>query len=421
MRIVERVQMMGPGLVFALGSIGARDLISNSVAGSLVGLGMVWVLVLAVGARYVLLDASARYVLFTGETLLSGCSRLGRWPVIGMFTASLIRRHVSALTKVLLLGTAAHVVMPLPTEYSVAIWGVGSWCLGFVLLYWGRYVWVERVSRPMAAVLGLSLGAIAILSMPDLGRMVASLMPKAYPTDPGVKSQAVVVMAVLAAAIGSFSNLSYPAYVHEKGWRSKEAAAQQKLDLRVSIFLLFSMLVLVQVAAAGVLESRGLRVEKVEDLTAIYTEVLGAPGRILFGVALWCAAFSSYISNGAGQGIMLADIYHRLIGKATEPKGDPKSAVELPAYRWSILFMFCSPVYVFFTGWTPMGLVLVYGLVSVLTLPIMASVILFLTCSRARMGEAANGWVTNLILVATIVCAAALSWQGAVDLFHESR
>lgn len=83
--------------------------------------------------------------------------------------------------------------------------------------------------------------------------------------------------------------------------------------------------------------------------------------------------------------------------------------------------MFCSPVYVFFTGWTPMGLVLVYGLVSILTLPIMASVILFLTSSRARMGEAANGWLTNGILVATILCAVVLSWQGAVDLLQEFR
>lgn len=39
--IIEARAVIGPGLVFALGSIGARDLISNSVAGSVVGLGMV--------------------------------------------------------------------------------------------------------------------------------------------------------------------------------------------------------------------------------------------------------------------------------------------------------------------------------------------------------------------------------------------
>jgi Mn2+/Fe2+ NRAMP family transporter len=79
MRIVERVQMMGPGLVFALGSIGARDLISNSVAGSLVGLGMVWGLVLAVGARYVLLDASAKLGLGLSREELTNTPPIRDW------------------------------------------------------------------------------------------------------------------------------------------------------------------------------------------------------------------------------------------------------------------------------------------------------------------------------------------------------
>lgn len=143
---------------------------------------------------------------------------------------------------------------------------------------------------------------------------------QAYPTDPGVKSQAVVVMAVLAAAIGSFSNLSYPAYVHEKGWRSKEAAARQKLDLRVSIFLLFLD---AGVGAGGRGGCAGVaRTEGGES---------GGPDGHLHRSAwcsradpVWCRALTYrvqlLVSNGAGQGIMLADIYHRLIGRVTDPR-----------------------------------------------------------------------------------------------------
>jgi len=225
-----------------------------------------------------------------------------------------------------------------------------------------------------------------------------------------------VSMAVLAAALGSFSNLSYPAYLHEKGWRTPAARSWQRTDLLLGMGLLMTILLLIQVAAAGVLLPRGLHVEKVEDLTAMFTEFLGDPGRILFGVCLWCASFASTLSNGSGQGIMLADVYHRFISRQTDAVALEGKAGDLPAYRWSVIFMFCSPLYVFLTDWTPVGLVLAYGVLSVATLPVMASLILLLTADRKRMGADANTWATNLVLLFTIVCALQLSWQGLMEL-----
>ena len=131
---------------------------------------------------------------------------------------------------------------------------------------------------------------------------------------------------------------------------------------------------------------------------------------------LWCASFASTLSNGSGQGIMLADVYNRFIVRQADA-GDPVGkAGDLPAYRWSILFMFCSPLYVFLTEWTPVGLVLAYGVVSVATLPVMGTLILLLTADRKRMGTQVNTWGTNLVLVVTIMCAMQLSWQGLMEL-----
>ena len=408
---------LGPGLVFAAGSVGARDLIANSMAGATYGMGMAWLVVLAIVARYVVLDASARYVLVTGETIISGCGRIGRWPVMALFVMALVRRHVSAITKVLLLGTAAHIVLPLPWPHSVAIWGLISWGAAFGLLFWGRYHAVEALSRPLAVVMAVSVGLIAVLSRPDIGQLVSTLIPRSDPACGQSHDSAFVSMAVLAAALGSFSNLSYPAYLHEKGWRTPAARPSQRADLLLGMGFLMTILLLIQVAAAGVLLPRGLHVEKIEDLTAMFTEFLGDHGRILFGVCLWCASFASTLSNGSGQGIMLADVYHRFISRQADAVDPDGKAGELPAYRWSILFMFCSPLYVFLTAWTPVGLVLAYGVVSVATLPVMGTLILLLTADRGRMGAHVNTWVANLVLVVTILFALQLSWQGLSELF----
>ena len=71
-RLTRRLLTVGPGLVFILGAIGPRDLITNSMAGATHGYTLLWMLAVALVARYVILDATARYVMVTGESLLAG-------------------------------------------------------------------------------------------------------------------------------------------------------------------------------------------------------------------------------------------------------------------------------------------------------------------------------------------------------------
>jgi manganese transport protein len=416
MNQTSRMQSLGPGLVFALGSFGARDLISNSMAGATFGLGLIWVPILAVLARYVILDASARYVLVSGDTLLSGIGGLGKYPVIGMFLVTLLRRHVSALTKVLLLGVAADLVLPLPTEHSVAIWAIASWCLSFAMLFWGRYQSAEWVSRPLAIVMALSLVGIILLAKADLFQLMKTeslWMPLASSSQ---ENQYLIAMAVFTAAIGSISNLSYSAYVHEKGWTNLQSISKQKRDLVASMAIMGLLIALIQIAAASVLHVRAFHVQELDDITRMYSEILGVPGRILFGLILWCGAFAGSLSNGSGQGILLADTYHRFVAKTPELLSNKTTPSRLPAYRWSILFMFVSPLYVFFTDWGPIELVFFYGLISLATLPVIILIVLRLTSDPKRMGVHVNSAHANLILLATVFFSLYVGWQGFVEL-----
>lgn len=413
-----RFESLGPGLIFALGCFGARDFISNTVAGAAFGLGLVWVPILAIMARFVLLDASARYVMKTGETVLSGIGSLGRAPVMGLFMISLLRRHLSALTKVLLLGVGADMAFPLPTTHSVVIWAICSWSLSFAVLFWGRYQSAEWISRPMAATMAGCLLLVVSLSNPNFSQLGSTLFSWFESSDHPPDNTNLVLLAVFTAAIGSISNLSYSAYIHEKGWLSFESVRKQKFDLLVSLSLMGFMVLMIQFAAASILNSRGISVEKLEDISLVYSQILGRPGRFLFGLTLWCGAFASSISNGAGQGMMLADAYHRFLKKDCRYLQAKTLPSHLPAYRWSILFMFTSPFYVFFTDWTPVGLVFAYSLISLATLPVMILLLLLLTSDRNRMGDQVNSVSTNLVLIFTILFSVFVSWQGYLELTH---
>ena len=416
---LRRVLTIGPGLVFVLGLMGPKDLVSNAIAGASDGYGLLWVLVIATVARGVILDATARYVLVTGETLLAGCGRFGRSVTMMWFTVTILRHHLFALSRSVMLGTAAHFIFPLPTPYSSKIWGLASWCAGFGLLYWGRYNWVEKFSRPLAAVMGLCLAIAAIVSRPDFGTFIKGVLHPVLPSEGGQYHSAIVLMAVISTALGSFGNLRYSSFIHEKGWRSLSDLRRQRTDLLTSMLGMFLMLALIQVAAAGALQPRGLHVNKLGDLIPIFSQVVGPWGPAFFGVTLWCVVFSSYVGSGSAFGIMIADVYYRFIRPSPELLERGRPAGEMPAYRWLVLYLFLSPLYVFLTDWTPVGLVLASGVLSVVTLPIMILIVLRLTADRKIMGLHANGWFTNAVLVLAILGAVYLSWEGVGEIISD--
>jgi Mn2+/Fe2+ NRAMP family transporter len=418
--LAKRALAIGPGLVFILAAVGPRDLISNSIAGAANGYSLLWLLVVALAARYVCLDASARYVMVSGESLLTGFGRCGRWVVGLWFVVAVLKRFVALLVKITLLGTAAHFVIPLSTPNSVIIWGLASWVGGFAMMYWGRYRLVERFSKLLALLMGASLAAAAVLSKPDLGNLVAGALTPSLPSDQAYYSPILVVMAVMSAASGSFGNLTYSAYVHETGWRKLSFLRTQRIDLLLSMGGMFLMLAMIQIAAAAALQPRGIQVNELENLIPIFAQVLGDGGRIVLGVSLWSITFSSYLGGGTGYALMFSDVYHRFVrpSDVIAEQDHGAGASYLPAYRWVVLFTFVSPLYFFFfMDWTPVWLLLVLSAASVLALPIVVLAVLRLTADKKIMGAYANGWFTNAVLAITAATALYLAWRSIIELF----
>ena len=410
---------IGPGLVFLLSVVGPQDLITNSIAGATQGYGLIWILVLASAARFLFLEATARYVIVTGESIAAGCGRVGKWMVWLVFLTPLIKRHLAGLTQVLLLGVAAHSILPLPTRHSVAIWGALSWALAFVLLFWGRYRRIERFGRVMAVVFGGCLAAAAIMAGPRPGDVLRGALTPALPDEVNLYGSVMVVMAILGSAVGSISNLRYAAFVHEKGWREVAFLRRQRFDMLLSVSGMFVMLVAIQVAAAGALRPAGLKLERVEDLIPIFSLVLGDAGRIVFAAGLWSATFNYHVGGSAGHGLMLADIYHRYLRPSAviAEQDTGRGAAYLPAYRWFLLYFCLAPLYVVLTDWTPMWLVLINSAGNVVLLPVIIVALMRLTAGKSILGRYANGWFVNAAMGLALAGALWLAGQGAAELF----
>jgi Mn2+/Fe2+ NRAMP family transporter len=184
---------------------------------------------------------------------------------------------------------------------------------------------------------------------------------------------------------------------------------------------MFAVLALMQVAAAELLRPRGVQIRDIGDLVPIFSTVLGNAGRVLFGLTLWSVSFSACVGNGTGYGIMLSDVYYRFIRPNPDVIESGKPVSELPAYRWMILYMFLSPLYVLATGWSAVTLVYIVGLANLVTLPIVAVMMFRLTTDKKVMGAYVNGWFSNLVLIVAVICALFLAWQGGQDLIQDLR
>jgi len=406
--------MIGPGLVFVMAALGPQDLLVNSIAGASHQYALLWTLPLLIAARFLVVEASARYVVATGETLMNGYARAGRWVVWLVFVFILLKRHLTTLYQILLLGSGLDLIFTLPLGHSRMILALMSIAIGFSVMFWGKYRAVENMSRPLALVLLMALILVTVASKPDLGAVVHGML---VPTNPGHNgySYALVLLALIGAEVGGVGNLKYAAFVSEKGWSNLSFIRALRCDLLLSAITMYLLIALLQIAAGATLYPDVSGPNDVADLVPMFTAVFGASGRFLFGISLWVIVFSSYIGANTGYAILVSDIYHNVIRKhASAPlPGAARRHTDMPAYRWALVWFCISPLYVLVTDWQPLPLVLITAVLVALLLPVTVSVLLWLTSSRALMGRHANGWVTRILLTCLIVATLYVSWESA--------
>jgi Mn2+/Fe2+ NRAMP family transporter len=415
-RLPSRRSAPGPGVVYLFGSLSPHDIIAHSIAGATYGYSLLWVLLVAYGLHYCIAEASSRYVIATGESIMEGFGRLGRPVVFALAGAIFIRRHLNNLVKVLLLGVAAHLLVPLPTESSALVWSVLSFAAAFWLMFRGGYSGVEAVSRVAVVVLAGSLLLVAAMAGPDPAAIARGLVPS-YPEHGGPYSYMLILMAVAGTTVGSINHLKYPAYVYEKGWRSPAAAVRQRADLVFSIAGKLTFAVVIQVAAAATLYGQGVDIRTIEDLSLVFSGPLGDTGRIVLGVGMWAAAFMSYVESNTGYSLLVADAYERFVRRRAPGDTDAlREEVRGRAYRVLLTFFCVSSLYVLFTTWEPFWLAVVASALFFVLTPLLLAGLLVLTGDRVRMrGHASSPW-SRAALAAAMAAALFLTWQNALEV-----
>ncbi len=170
------LRALGPGILFAGAAIGVSHLVQSTRAGAGYGFGLVWAVLLALVCKYPFIEAGHRYTVATGESMLHGYLRLGRW-ALGLFMAVVVG------TAFITMAAVTAVTAGLGGALLDLDWSLSSLC-GLVLLVVlaicavGRYHVLDLLMKTMVLVLGvLTLVAVATAAVHGPAGTASSASP----------------------------------------------------------------------------------------------------------------------------------------------------------------------------------------------------------------------------------------------------
>ena len=148
------LKSIGPGILLAGAAIGGSHLLASTTAGAKYGFSLLWIVLFINLLKYPFFEYGQRYTAATGETILDGYQRLGRWELIIFFLLTLLTAianiaGVSLIAGILaaeLFGTAPH-----PFLWTAIVLGI---CVTLMLA--GKYKWLDRGMKIQISLLALA-------------------------------------------------------------------------------------------------------------------------------------------------------------------------------------------------------------------------------------------------------------------------
>jgi Mn2+/Fe2+ NRAMP family transporter len=384
-----RWRIIGPGLVVAATGVGAADMVATLVAGTRYGYTLLWAVIVGVILKIILVEGAGRYTLATGWTIFEGWRSLGRWTTWYFGPYILIWGFVYGATA---MSSAAMPLAALFPFFSLTVWAVLTGLAGFLLVWFGRYAFFEKVTATLVGLMFITVVGLAIIAAPNLGDLARGLVPT-------IPSGGLVYTLALAGGVGGTITLAaYGYWLREKGWYTPKWMRVMRIDNTMAyvvtgIFVISMLIVGAEVVrAAGVTLSAGDKglLELTDVLEERYGPVVGKG----FLVGFWAASFSSVIGVWNGVSLMFADFWGNMRGLDSD---HPDSRLGGRYFRFYLIWLTFPPMVLFLLE-RPIALILAYGVLGSLFMPFLALTLLGLLNGKRIPKEWANRLHTNILL-----------------------
>jgi Mn2+/Fe2+ NRAMP family transporter len=400
------------GLIVAATGVGAGDLITASLAGSEVGLALLWAALAGALLKWVLNEGIARWQMATSATILEGWLRyLGPGIQWIFFAYFLVWSYAVGGALINACGVAGAGLLPIGDPgTSRIVWGIVHSVVGLALVRGGGFKAFQYVMSFLIVIMVAAVLLTVVLISPDWNAVATGLVIPGIP-----KGGTGWMLAVLGGVGGTVTLLCYSYWIREKGRAGRPGLRASRFDLAVAYALtaFFGVAMVIIGSRVKVVGSGDTVALVLADQLAM---ALGPFGKWIFLFGFWGAVFSSLLGVWQGVPYLFAD-FLRLRRKAGQERIKGIDLAGTRGYRFYLAALSVLPLTLL---WFKVQQVqLVYGIVGALFMPFVALTLLLLNNRLRLVGrDFKNSTMINILLAATL---AFFIWIGIREIIELVR
>lgn len=419
------LRQLGPGLIISAAIVGSGELILTTKLGSEVGFKLLWFILFGCVIKVLLQVEMGRQAIVHGRSTLEALNVMPGprvivswlvwiWVVMFICTFFQVAGMVGGIAQVFQVGGLGQ-------TWPIEIWAAVVCASVLVLLIFGKYWFVERVSTFMVAfftiVTMLAVFALNWTPYAIRGSQLAGGLALGLPDDFATAFAAFGIIGVGASEL-----IYYPYWCLEKGYArstgpydgSPEWVERARGWLRIMRYDAWASMVIYTFATvafyllgAAVLNAKHLAVsneEMIPNLSHIYLESFGHLGLWLFLMGAFFVLYSTVFIATASNGRLAADFF-RLAGWIKSDSEDSRAKV----VKWTCISLPVVYLIIFAAFGSPVKLVTIGAMAQALMLPLLAIAgLYFLYFQTLKELKPGLLWTAFLWLSASLMIATGL-------------
>ncbi|MFT4876498.1 MAG: Mn2+/Fe2+ NRAMP family transporter [Bacteroidia bacterium] len=382
--MLTKLKSLGPGLLYAGAAIGVSHLVQSTKAGATYGYILIIAIVLAHVFKYPFFALGPRYANKTGESLVAGYAKMGRWAVVLLLVLTLSTMFtVQAAVTIVTAGLLQHMGVSL----SAGVLSLLLLVICLLILRIGNYSILDNLMKVIMIILSVStLAAFALSFSVERG-----VIPSAQTIFTITKEED---LGFLLAFVGWM-----PAPLDIAIWHSIWTLAKGKsadngeFDFRVGFYGTAILGICFLVLGANTMYGSGEALESsaggfAAQLITSFTSCLGTWSYWFITIAAFTTMFSTTLT--------CFDAMPRVMNKISEELKLPKAISSV--LIWQILLFLGALSILFFLVSSMRQMVTFATIVSFLTAPILAWLSYKLVLSQPKL----QLWTRTEMLLAKV-------------------
>lgn len=396
----QRLKNIGPGAMVAAAFIGPGTVTTATIAGASYGYSLLWTILFAIVATFVLQDMSLRLGLIGRLGLGEAIRQKAQTPFLKTLAAILVIGAILVGNAAYEAGNISGAVMGFPLSENVGvnplIFLIGAFA--FILLYSGTYQLLERTLVGLVALMGIVFLLCAALLRPDWRALIDGLFVPRMP-----ENALFAILGLIGTTVVPY-NLFLHASTARKKWDKVAQYPQARWEALLSITLGGLITMAIMVCAAATFEGSGQSLSSAADLAIQLQPLLGQWAGPFMSMGFLAAGLSSAITAPLAAAYATSEI----LGRKLELKGGFMRGVMF--FILGIGLLFSS------LGFKPIAVILFAQVANGILLPIVALFLLWVMNDKAILGVYVNHLRSNLAGALVILVALALGIKSIMQV-----